>query len=154
MLAVPASAIALTAALASSPSGPEFNVSASAPTQESAISVRDSIGFRVRARVPMSCTARLQAFAPTADTGNTVNLGTLREFCNAPSGYAVLVSYTPGTLAGTRLDAGSESVVLDGSGRTLLSRVAGPKVRERSLSVTAGESGFDTGSISLHVLPL
>lgn len=154
MFAVPASTIAIAAALAAPQSGPEMNVSASAPAQASAVSMRDSRSRRIRARVPMSCSARLQAFAPAATVGDTVNLGTLREYCNSPSGYAVVVSYTPGTLTGMRLDADGESVVLDGSGRTLLSRVAGPKVRERQLSVTAGQNGFDANSLSLHLLPL
>ena len=156
MLTAPALAVPLVAAMAVAPNASDtsMSVSASAPAQQAETSPRDARTFRLRARVAMSCSARMQALPVAVEAANTFQLGTLQEYCNSPRGYALVVNYTPGTLQGMELTAGNESITLDGSGRALLSQVGGPKIRERQLFATPGENGFDGNSLSVHVLPL
>ncbi|MBO9518313.1 MAG: hypothetical protein J7493_09620 [Porphyrobacter sp.] len=113
-----------------------------------------SFSYNLRATVPIQCSVRHNAagFGVGAE-GSGISLGTFREYCNAPGGYQVMVRYTPGTLRGARLIAGSDSVVLDGSGQAVLSRSTGPRIRERSISAIPGEHGFDTQQLELDILP-
>lgn len=154
MFALPISAVPLLAAVAIPTGTPQASVSVSSSPQTSATSPRDTATFRLRARVPMTCEARMQSLPNAVAVGNTFQLGTFREYCNSPRGYALVVNYTPGTLRGTELSAGSERITLDGTGRAVLSRVDGPKIRERILSVTPSENGFDTRSFMINVVPL
>lgn len=113
-----------------------------------------SMGYNLRMTVPLRCAVHHQPMglgAPAA--GGGVSLGHVREYCNAPGGYQLVLSYTPGTLRGARVTAGEDQVVLDGSGRAVLHHATGPRVRERALSVVPGADGFNTSRIDLQILP-
>ena len=111
-----------------------------------------SQGFNLSAVVPVQCSVNQQSTgAQPADSG-AISLGTIREYCNAPSGYQIVVRYAPGSLEGARVFAGSDTVVLDGSGVSTLSRSAGPRVRERSLSMVVGQNGFDTDRLEVDIV--
>lgn len=123
---------------------------AAGPTAASAA----SIGYNLRLTVPLNCAVDHQPVglgAPAA--GGGVSLGHFREYCNAPGGYQLVLSYTPGTLRGARVTAGERQVVLDGSGRSVLDHATGPRMRERAISVVPGADGFNTSRIDLQILP-
>jgi hypothetical protein len=98
-------------------------------------------------------TVKQQAIGSGVALGNVVALGTFREYCNAPGGYQLVVNYTPGSLQGARIIAGNDEIVLDGSGRAVLSRATGPKIRERLISMSPGANGFDTDRLELDIIP-
>ena len=85
--------------------------------------------------------------------GDAVSLGSFREYCNAPTGYELVVSYAPGTLVGTRIIAGSDEILLNGSGQAVLSRATGPRIRERPIAAVPGENGFDSDHLDLQIIP-
>ncbi|MGN6620049.1 MAG: hypothetical protein ACTHKR_03175 [Sphingomonas sp.] len=109
-----------------------------------------SASYTVRAVVPVICTLSHPAAAPTPlDHGYA--LGDLKEYCNAPSGYAVTVNYAPGSLRGAVIAVGDERVMLDGSGSTTISRAPGPRIRDRTLVAIPGPSGFDTDRLNFQI---
>ncbi|MBT2135762.1 hypothetical protein KK137_15595 [Croceibacterium sp. LX-88] len=113
-----------------------------------------SFSYNLRATVPVHCSVQHSAAGfGGGSEGSGISLGTFREYCNAPGGYELLVRYTPGTLRGARIIAGSDTVVLDGSGQAVLSRSTGPRIRERTISAIPGERGFDTQQLQLDILP-
>lgn len=120
-----------------------------APTAASAA----SMGFNLRATVPMYCTVKHEAIGYGAPVNGGISLGQFREYCNAPSGYQLVVLYTPGTMRGARISADGDEVVLNGSGQAVLSRATGPRIRQRVLSATPGEQGFDTDRLELQIIP-
>jgi hypothetical protein len=86
-----------------------------------------------------------------ADSGATP-LGNLQEYCNAPSGYSLVVNYSPGALRGAELFVGSDRVILDGSGRATVSQAQGPRIRNRPLAAIAGQNGFDTDRLDFELV--
>ena len=112
-----------------------------------------SFGFNLRLSVAVHCTVQHQPMGYGAATGNAVSLGTFREYCNAPAGYDLVVNYTPGSLHGARIIAGSDEIVLNGSGQAVLSRATGPGIRERPIAAVPGENGFDTDRLELTIVP-
>ncbi|MCF8707408.1 hypothetical protein [Rhizorhapis sp. SPR117] len=114
----------------------------------------ESVGYNLRLTVPLYCTVKHQALGYGNSQSGVVSLGTFREYCNAPRGYNLIITYTPGSLRGARIIAGNEEVILDGSGRSVLSRETGPRVRERIIAAIPGENGFDTDRLELIVVPV
>jgi len=111
------------------------------------------MSYLVRARVPVHCVVQQQAPGVADANGASVSLGQFREYCNAPSGYELIVRYSPGTLQGTVLTSGSDTVVLNGSGEAVLSRASGPRMIERNIMAAPGENGFDTDRLELLLVP-
>lgn len=112
----------------------------------------ESYGFTLQANIPVICVLQFQVGAGGADSG-TVALGSLREFCNAPRGYDLVVSYTPGTLRGTTIQAGNSEIVLDGSGQSTVGHSPMPRIREIPLTASPGQNGFDTDFLRFDLLP-
>ena len=123
-------------------------VLAVAPTAATAA----TFGFNLSLTVPVRCTVQHQATRFGAISGDAVSLGTFREYCNAPAGYDLVINYAPGSMEGARLIAGNDEIVLNGSGRAVLSRSPGPRVRERMISAIPGENGFDTDRLELTIV--
>jgi hypothetical protein len=114
-----------------------------------------SVGYDLRLQVPVQCSVRHQPIGyGAASAGGAISLGQFREYCNAPGGYQIVVSYTPGTMRGATISAEDEQVVLNGSGQAILSRASGPRILERTIFATPGENGFDTDRLELQILPL
>ena len=109
--------------------------------------------FNLRAVVPVYCQLQQRGPGILEGENGSFSLGTFREYCNAPSGYTLTIHYAPGTLEGTVITAGPDRVVLDGSGRTVLSRSQGPRFRNRDFFATPGERGFDTDRITFDLIP-
>lgn len=124
-------------------------VAALAPTAAAAA----SFGYNLRLIVPVYCIVNHQSTGSGALSGDALSLGTFREYCNAPSGYQIVVRYAPGSLEGARMLAGSDEIVLDGSGQAVLSQTTGPRVRERTISMAPGENGFDTDRLEVDIVP-
>lgn len=112
-----------------------------------------SYGFSLFATVAVHCTVNHQPDGFGAIQGDAVSLGTFREFCNAPSGYELVVTYAPGTLVGTRLIAGNDEILLNGSGHAVLSRASGPRMQERPIAAVPGSNGFDSDHLDLQIVP-
>ena len=112
-----------------------------------------SFGFNLRLTVAVQCTVQHQATGFGIVSGDAVSLGTFREYCNAPAGYNLVINYSPGSLEGARIIAGSDEIILNGSGQAVLSRAMGPRVRERPIAAIPGEQGFDTDRFELRIIP-
>lgn len=115
-------------------------------------SANDSKGFQLRLSVPVQCSVNFNQNSAASSNGDIISLGSFREYCNAPSGYQLIVNYTPGTLRGARLFAGSDEITLDGSGQAVLTRSSQPRKRERIISVIPGEDGFNTNQLELNII--
>jgi len=110
--------------------------------------------FELRVRVPMLCRVSYTAGGAAADGANgAVDLGQIGEFCNDGAGYSVVVDYAPGTLRGAVLQLGTDRVVLDGSGKAVISQSPGARIRSRELIATPGANGFDSPALSFQIQP-
>lgn len=98
-----------------------------------------------------TCTVRHTPAVMPLGSG-AYGLGALKEYCNAPQGYNVLVSYAPGTMKGAIIALGADSVVLNGSGTAVISHAAGPRIADRELVATPGAAGFDTDVLSFQAV--
>jgi hypothetical protein len=105
--------------------------------------------FSLRLTVPLVCTVNHQSAISASGSG--YRLGALREFCNAPGGYRLVVNYAPGSMKGAVVAVGEERVVLDGSGRAVVSQQAGPRVRDREIYAEPGAAGFDTDRLEFNL---
>lgn len=110
-------------------------------------------GFNLSLMVAVNCTVQHQPTGFGAISGNAVSLGSFREYCNAPTGYDLVISYAPGSLEGTRIIAGNDEIILNGSGQAVLSRASGPRIRERPIAAVPGDNGFDTDRFELMIVP-
>ncbi len=109
-----------------------------------------SQGFNLQLVVPVMCSV---SYSPqgVAAQAEAVGLGSLREYCNAPAGYELVVGYTPGTMRGAVLIVGDSTVMLDGSGEAIVSSSPRPRIRSLDLSAIPGEQGFDTDRLDFRI---
>ena len=100
--------------------------------------------------VPVICRANVEAnvIAPTA---GTVSLGTLREFCNSPSGYRVIADYSP-ALANAKLLVDGRELTLDEAGSVTVSQSDQAAVINRAVELELAKDG-QTGSLSFRIEP-
>jgi len=112
-----------------------------------------TFGVNLNATVAIQCTVQHQATGSGIINSGAVSLGTFREFCNAPGGYDLVVNYAPGTMEGARVIAGNDEIVLNGTGRAVLSHATGPRIRERMIAAVPGANGFDTDRLELTIIP-
>lgn len=122
-----------------------------AATMATSAVATSSMSFNLRAHVPVTCGVQHNP-AGTGFAGNTVSLGQLREYCNAPNGYQLEVRYSPNSLRGVRLNFGNESVMLDGSGFATIPGAVGPKIQTRPLSAQLGDGGFDAQELQVAAI--
>lgn len=106
--------------------------------------------YLIELRVPVICNLSYDG-AAAASEGGGYRLGDLREYCNAPEGYAVTVNYAAGSMRGAVIEVGDDHVVLDGSGTTTISRAAGPRIRNRAIVAIPGPGGFDTDRLNFQI---
>lgn len=112
----------------------------------------ESAAYRLSLTVGTYCKVQHENAGYGQQSGDAIALGKIRELCNAAHGYELLVSYTPGSLQGTTIRAGNDAVVLNGSGQAVLSRVDGPRIRERMVSVLPGPAGLDAESLEFSLI--
>ena len=96
--------------------------------------------------VPVICRADFQS-DPTIGGDGTMHLGTLNEFCNAGSGYEILVDYDGSADPGSLLIDG-QAVALNASGHSVLVSMNGPRAITQSLSYIPGSRPIT----SVHIL--
>lgn len=105
--------------------------------------------LNIRLTVPVVCNVSHQS--SISPVGDGYRLGALREFCNSPRGYALVVNYAPGSMKGAVVSVGEERVVLDGSGRAVVSHAQGPRIRDREVFAEPGAAGFDTDRLEFNL---
>ena len=125
-------------------------VLASLPVSEN-MQQTSSKSIVMSAQVPVVC--KVAHSGAITVQGPAYGLGKLLEYCNAPSGFALEVNYTPGSLKGALLQVGENSITLDGSGHNQVVRFDGPKIVSQDLVTTPGENGFDTSFLTFDVVP-
>jgi hypothetical protein len=101
--------------------------------------------------VPVLCKVSYSTTGAGGKAGEAVMLGQLKEYCNAGSGYRVVVDYPAGSMRGAVLQLGDDRVTLDGSGEAVLSSASGPRIRTRNLMASPGANGFDTAALSFEL---
>lgn len=119
-----------------------------APVQ-AASSARGS--YSLQLVVAETCTVRhMPGLTPAGD--GAYGLGALKEYCNSPRGYHVVVNYAPGTMQGAVISLGGDSVVLNGSGTAVVSQAPGPRITDRAIVAKPGPQGFDTDVLSFSAV--
>lgn len=101
--------------------------------------------------VPVICRTSLDA-SMVAPTAGTVQLGSLREFCNSPNGYRVHADYSP-ELARARLLVDGRPVPLGRGGTSVVSHSNRAAIDSHSLALDLPQ-GVSGGSISFRIEPL
>jgi hypothetical protein len=104
--------------------------------------------------VPVHCSVKYEGLPGLEASTGRILLGNVREYCNASSGYELVMAYTPGSLRGATVQVGGDQIVLDGSGHAVLSRESGPKMQTRPVSILPGANGLDTNQLAIDILPL
>ena len=107
--------------------------------------------FRIQGFVPVICRATVQG-ATYAPQSGRIDLGTLDEFCNSPSGYQVWAEHST-SLADAKLVVDGREVSLSRSGKTLISQSGQAAMHKRPLALELSDRGA-TGSLSIRVKTL
>jgi len=95
--------------------------------------------------VPVICRANVEASVIAPNAG-TVSLGTLKEFCNSPSGYRVVADYSS-ALAGSSLLVDGREIALNHSGSVTVSESDQAAIIDRAVELQLAQDG-QTGSLS------
>ena len=119
-------------------------VAALAPTSTFAASST----ITLRGYVPVICRATFDG-APAPLKGDVVHLGTAREFCNAGSGYRVVVSYDGGADPGSLVVDG-RAIELDSSGQTVIAETHTPGIQSREIAYAPGDTPISNLNIRLE----
>ena len=106
----------------------------------------DIVGF-----VPVICRASVDATV-VAPSAGTVQLGSLKEFCNSPNGYMVHADYSP-QLAQAKLVVGGRQVPLQEAGTSVVSQSDRAAIEANPISLELPE-GVNGGTISFRIEPL
>jgi len=100
--------------------------------------------------VPVICRANVEASVIAPNAG-TVSLGTLKEFCNSPSGYRVVADYSS-ALAGSSLLVDGREIALNHSGSVTVSESDQAAIIDRAVELQLAQDG-QTGSLSFRIEP-
>lgn len=100
---------------------------------------------------PVICHVSIDA-ATAQPSGATISLGSLREFCNSPNGYQVVVDYSA-NLAGGKLVIDGVPASLGVSGSRVVSRSENASMATHLLDLVL-PAGVASGSISFRIEPL
>lgn len=104
----------------------------------------------IAGQVPVICRATVDAQAVAPVAGST-SLGTLKEFCNSPTGYRVIASYSP-ELVKARLIVDGKPIPLDESGNAIVAESFQPGINNRQVALEVGPGG-KSGWLSFRVEP-
>ncbi|MBN8551623.1 MAG: hypothetical protein J0L52_01850 [Caulobacterales bacterium] len=108
--------------------------------------------IRLQAFVPVICRVRLNTDVGSPDAQGLVALGTAHEFCNAPSGYRVMIQH-PQDLQGAAIISDGERIPLSASGETLLTDSPHADLRTVRLSADMGDEPNRFRSLSVRIEP-
>jgi hypothetical protein len=132
-------AAALTASIAPASS---FEPSVAVGAQQFTIGV---VGY-----VPVICRANVDS-SLVAPVAGTVSLGTLKEFCNSPSGYRVVADYSS-ALIGSKLLIDGIETPLSESGSVVISESDQANIASRAVALELAKDG-QAGSLSFRIEP-
>lgn len=102
----------------------------------------------ITGQVPVICRVSLDA-AVLSDADGRAQVGTMKEFCNNPSGYRVVMNY-PSAMESGRLIVDGRAVALDGSGSVTVSRSVGAAVAEHRVEIELNQGGY-RGDLSFRI---
>lgn len=105
----------------------------------------------ISGQVPVICRVSLDSTV-LADASGRVSLGTMKEFCNNPTGYRVVLQY-PATLESGRLLVDGREVLLNGAGEVTLTRSPGAAVAEHQVELDLS-GGTASGALAFRIEPL
>jgi hypothetical protein len=120
----------------------------------SVVLANSTASLNLRLVVPVHCSVKYEGLPGLDTLSGRISLGNVREYCNASGGYELVMAYAPGSLRGATVQVGGEVIVLDGSGRAVLSRESGPKMQTRPVSILPGANGIDTSHLAIDILPV
>jgi hypothetical protein len=109
-----------------------FSAQADAPGNSSSTTIR------LRAVVPIICHVQMSEATGVIEDG-VADLGSAREFCNAPRGYRVIVRH-PTDLEGAVIIKDGERIPLSAGGETVLTDSHRPDIRSMRLAVETGDA--------------
>ncbi len=132
-------AAALTASIATANS---FEPSVAVGAQQFTIGV---VGY-----VPVICRANVDS-SLVAPVAGKVSLGTLKEFCNSPSGYRVVADYSS-ALIGSKLLIDGIETPLSESGSVVISESDQANIASRAVALELAKDG-EAGSLSFRIEP-
>ena len=123
-------------------------VVASIPASAGADPINVSQSLTIGGYVPLVCRAD---YTPAIDyrPDGTIDLGTIREFCNSGTGYQVVVEYSATEAPGTLILNGTE-VTLEPSGSTVVAEVTGPADLARDIAYRPGTEPITSLRIRLQ----
>ena len=105
----------------------------------------------ISAEVPVLCRVSVDA-ALVPDGAGRVSLGTMKEFCNNPHGYQVVMEYAP--IAGdAALIVDGRTIPLGKSGRVVVARSPGAAVIERKVELQLSQEGV-APALAFRIEPL
>jgi len=101
--------------------------------------------------VPVICRVSLDTTV-LSDVDGRVSLGTMKEFCNNPTGYRVVLEY-PAAMESAKLIIDGRELALDGSGLVAVTRSAGAAVAEHKVELDLNHK-VGSGALALRIEPL
>lgn len=105
----------------------------------------------ISGEVPVLCRVSVDA-ALVPDSAGRVSLGTMKEFCNNPHGYQVVMEYAP--IAGdAALIVDGRTIPLGKSGRVVVARSPGAAVIERKVELQLSQEGV-APALAFRIEPL
>ncbi|MDE2560656.1 MAG: hypothetical protein KGL48_00280 [Sphingomonadales bacterium] len=107
----------------------------------------DIVGY-----VPVICRTSVASNIVAPD-GNTVQLGTLENFCNSPTGYQVIADYSA-SLAGATMFVDGNAVTLQSDGSTVVTKSDHASIENHSLALDLPAGEAASGSISFRIEPI
>lgn len=105
----------------------------------------------IAGKVPVICRVSLDTTV-LADVDGRVSLGTMKEFCNNPTGYRVVLEY-PAAMESAKLIIDGREFALDGSGLVDVTRSAGAAVAEHKVELDLNQK-VGSGALALRIDPL
>ena len=112
----------------------------------------DSTRINLSVDVPVRCEVKIGGSAIWANS-DTLDLGSLQQFCNAPNGYALRLDYTASTLAGATLKVGNTQVTLSGDGSDTLANSASPARFNADLVLSVAQNVNVPGDLRFIIIP-
>lgn len=117
---------------------------------DNATAVSGQTSITLSGYVPVICNTRLSADRVPAQEGS-VNLGSLREFCNNPAGYSVHVDFSD-NLAGGKLLVDGAEITLTESGTAIVTQSEKAAIITKDIALSLPEDQ-QSGSLSFRIEP-
>lgn len=120
------------------------------PAQADVRPASQSTSVRIQGHVPVMCRVQLASSVGVMGEDGVVDLGVVREFCNAPRGYRVILQHSPG-LEDATIFRGGLRIPLSPTGETVLTDSTHADIQEVALSIDPGSAPVAFGSIAIRI---